>query len=81
MYETEWETKGSIISADGKLYCYDEKNGNVALVDATPEGFNIISSFKVPLGKGPHWSHPVIKDGVLYIKHMDALMAFNIKKI
>jgi outer membrane protein assembly factor BamB len=80
MYETEWETKGSIISAEGKLYCYDEKDGNVALVNATPEGFNIISSFKVPLGKGPHWSHPVIKDGVLYIKHMDALMAFNIKK-
>jgi outer membrane protein assembly factor BamB len=80
-YETEWETKGSIISAEGKLYCYDEKNGNIALVNASPEGFEIISSFKVPLGKGLHWSHPVIKDGVLYIRHMDALMAYNIKKI
>ncbi|MFC2103905.1 PQQ-binding-like beta-propeller repeat protein [Bacteroidota bacterium] len=80
-YETKWETKGSIIYADGKLYCYEERKGNIALVNPTPESFDIISSFKIPLGKGPHWSHPVIKDGVLYIRHMDALMAYNIKKL
>ena len=31
-WEEEWFTKGSIISADGMLYLYEEKNGNVALV-------------------------------------------------
>lgn len=40
----------------------------------------LISSFKVPLGTGPHWSHPVIKDGILYIRHEDALMAYDIKE-
>ena len=30
MYEKEWKTKGSIIYADGMLYCYEEKNGNLA---------------------------------------------------
>ena len=80
-YETKWKTKGSIISADGKLYCYEEKTGYIALVNVNPEKFEIISSFKVPLGTGPHWSHPVIHNGILYIRHMDALMAFNIKKI
>lgn len=79
-YDMEWINKGSIIAADGKLYCYEEKSGNIALVDAEPDKFNIISSFKVPLGSGPHWSHPVIKDGVLYIRHMDALMAFSISR-
>lgn len=79
-YETKWKTKGSIISADGKLYCYEEKTGFIALVNATPEKFDIISSFKIPLGVGPHWSHPVIRNGVLYIRHMDALMAYDIKK-
>ncbi len=78
-YEAEWKTKGSIIYADGMLYCYEEKTGYIALVKATPEGFDVISSFNITLGTGPHWSHPVIKDGVLYIRHMDALMAFNIK--
>ncbi len=79
MYEKEWQNKGSIISAEGKLYCYDEKRGNVALVEATPEAFKIISSFKVPHGRGPHWSHPVIRDGVLYVRHGEALMAYDIK--
>jgi len=78
MYEVEWENKGSIISADGMLYCYDEKNGNIALAKATHEGYDVISSFKVPIGDGPHWSHPVIRDGVLYIRHGKALMAYSI---
>jgi outer membrane protein assembly factor BamB len=77
-YEAEWENKGSIIYAEGMLYCYEEKNGNIALVKATPEGFDVISSFKIEHGKGPHWAHPVIQDGVLYIRHGQALMAYNI---
>jgi outer membrane protein assembly factor BamB len=80
MYETQWITKGSVISADGMLYCYEEKSGNIALVKPNPEKFEIVSSFKVPLGSGVHWSHPVISKGVLYVRHMDALMAFNIKE-
>lgn len=78
-YTANWETKGSIIAADGKLYCYDESKGNIALVNQNSEKFELISSFKVPLGSGPHWSHPVINDGILYIRHMDAIMAFDIK--
>ncbi len=80
MYEAEWETKGSIIYADGMLYCYDEMKGNLALVEANPNEFKIISSFKIPLGTGPHWMHPVINDGILYIRHGKALMAYNISK-
>lgn len=79
IYETEWKTKGSIIYADGMLYCYEEKDGNVALVKANPEKFDLVSSFKIPLGQGPNWSHPVIKDGIMYIRHIDALMAYKIK--
>jgi outer membrane protein assembly factor BamB len=78
-YSVKWNTKGSIILADGLLYCYEEKNGNVALVKPDPAGFDVISTFKVPLGKGPHWSHPSIRDGILYIRHGDALMAYDIK--
>ncbi|MCP4551954.1 MAG: PQQ-binding-like beta-propeller repeat protein [Bacteroidetes bacterium] len=81
MYETEWINKGSIIYNDGLLYCYEEKFGNLAIVKATPEEFNVVSSFKIPLGsRGPYWTHPVIKDGILYIRHGDALMAYNIKE-
>ena len=80
MYETKWINKGSIISAEGMLYCYDEKHGNIALVKVNPEKFQVVSSFKVPFGSGPHWSHPVIKNGVLYVRHGGALMAYDIKE-
>lgn len=79
MYETEWIGKGSIAYADGMLYCYEEKQGTVGLVKATPEKFDIISSFKVPKGTGNHWAHPVICDGRLYIRHGDALMVYDIR--
>jgi outer membrane protein assembly factor BamB len=78
MYETEWHSKGSVIVADGMLYCYEESRGNVGLIKATPDGFNVVGSFKVPLGKGQHWAHPVISDGRLYIRHGAALMVYDI---
>ncbi len=78
MYESEWHNKGSIIAANNMLYCYDEKDGNIALVKADPEAFRVISSFQVPLGTGPHWSHLVINDGILYVRHEEALMAYDI---
>jgi hypothetical protein len=79
MYETDWENKGPIIYADGLMYCYDEKNGNLALVKPNPEKFDIVSSFVIDKGDGPHWGHPAISDGVLYVRHGHALMAFDIK--
>jgi outer membrane protein assembly factor BamB len=78
IYETELLGRGSVISADGKLYFYQERKGLVALIDASPAESKIISEFKVPLGNGPHWAHPVIHDGILYIRHGDAVMAYSI---
>lgn len=81
MYEARWNgNKGSIIYADGRLYCYDENTGDVGLVKAKPAGFDIVSSFRVTSGGGKHWAHPVISDGRLYIRHGDALMAYDIKR-
>ena len=78
-YEFAWKgNKGSIITADGMLYCYGEK-GIIALVKADPNEFKIISSFKVPLGNGEHWAHPAISDGRLYVRHGNVLMVYDIK--
>jgi outer membrane protein assembly factor BamB len=78
MYEKEWQTKGSIIYADGMLYCYEERRGIVALVKPDPDDFEIVSQFRVEAGSGPHWAHPAISDGILYIRHGDTLTAYNI---
>ncbi len=70
---------GAVISAGGLLYCYTEREGEVALVDATPQNFRVISRFKIPWGTGYHWAHPVISKGILFIRHGDTLMAYDIK--
>jgi outer membrane protein assembly factor BamB len=80
MWEQPWNTKGSIISAEGMLYIYDERKGNIALLKVNPEKFDLVSSFQVTLGDtGPFWAHPVIHNGILYLRHSNALMAYNIK--
>jgi len=61
------------------LFCFDEKKGNLGLAKANPNNFEIISSFEVPFGNGPYWSHPVICDGRLYLRHEDVLMVYDIK--
>ena len=56
------------------------KNGqDIALVNPTPEKFDIVSTFKIKYGSGPHWAHPYIIDGKMLIRHGDVLMVFNIK--
>jgi outer membrane protein assembly factor BamB len=80
MWEETWNSKGSVIAAEGMLYIYDERNGNTGLVRATPDKFDLVSNFKVSLGQtGPFWAHPVIHNGILYLRHMNALMAYDIK--
>jgi len=79
MYETPWFNKGPVISADGMLYCYEEKSGNLALVRPNPEKFDIINSFKVDKGSGPHWAHPAIFDGKLFVRHGENLMVYDLR--
>jgi len=79
MYEKTWISKGATVYADGLLYCYEEKEGTLALVEPGPEDFKIISSFKIELGDGKHWAHPVLCDGRMYIRHGNVLMAYDVK--
>ncbi|WP_346857208.1 PQQ-binding-like beta-propeller repeat protein [uncultured Draconibacterium sp.] len=79
-WEQDWENKGSVISAEGLLYLYEEKRGNVALAEPSPDSLKIISTFKVDAGNGPHWVHPAIYNGRLFIRHGDVLMIYNIKE-
>lgn len=69
--------QGAVVYADGLLYGYID-SGDVLLVDPDPESFRVISRFAITAGNGQHWSHPVIAGRVLYIRHGDALMAYDI---
>jgi outer membrane protein assembly factor BamB len=79
MWTTEWYNKGSIISADGLLYIYEEKSGHLGLVKPNSEKLEIISEFQVTKGSGPYWAHPVIDKGRLFVRHGEYLAVYSIK--
>jgi outer membrane protein assembly factor BamB len=76
---------GSLIYADGNLYCLDQNNGTAALVEASPKAYNEISRFTLPemskLRKpsGKVWTHPVIANGHLYLRDQELLFCYKVK--
>lgn len=68
---------GAIIAADNKLYNYNWR-GELLLLSCVNAKLNKLSAFKIEKGTKEHFSHPVIKNGILYQRHGDALMAYNI---
>ncbi len=77
-YDIRDFSPGTVIAADGMLYCYSY-NGEVGLVEPMEHGFEIRGSFKLPKERDIHISHPVIHDGILYIRYMNTLMAYDIR--
>ena len=78
---------GSVAYADGQLYLHGQ-NGNVALIEATPEAYREKGRFTPPvqpkrrkLGPFPEkaWTYPVIANGRLYIRDVGTLWAYDIK--
>ncbi|HEU4390843.1 MAG TPA: PQQ-binding-like beta-propeller repeat protein [Blastocatellia bacterium] len=79
--------RGSVAYADGLLFLHGE-NGDIALVDATPEAYREKGRFTPPaqpkrnrLGPYPEkaWTYPAIANGRLYIRDNGTLWAYDIK--
>jgi len=79
-WEREWFTKGSVISADGLLYLYEERGGNLALVSPNREDLKIISTFQIKDGTGPHWAHPSIYNSMLFVRHGSVLLVYDLQE-
>jgi outer membrane protein assembly factor BamB len=71
--------KGSLVYADGNLYCFSE-NGVVGLVEATPSGYKEKGRFRIPQDSLPTWTHPVVAGGRLYLRDQDTIYAFDVKE-
>jgi outer membrane protein assembly factor BamB len=69
--------KGVAIAADGMLYIYAE-DGTMHMVKPNPAAFEPAGQFTVSAGTAEHWAHPTIANKRLYIRHGDALMAYDI---
>ncbi|NQV01378.1 MAG: PQQ-binding-like beta-propeller repeat protein [Bacteroidia bacterium] len=70
--------KGVTIFADGRLYLYNER-GHLGLFKPDGPKMELVSSFKITRGTKAHYAHPVICDGIMYVRHGNSLMAYNIR--
>lgn len=70
--------KGSVIAAEGLLYCLGE-DGVVGLVEAHPAAYRERSRFEIGRGEFPTWTPPVIANGRLYLRDQDNLYCYDIR--
>lgn len=86
--QVKWEDRsiapGSLCYADGLLFLHGE-NGDVALVEATPDGYHEKGRFS-PADQPAKsnqmekaWAYPVAVNGRLYIRDHGALWCYNVK--
>ena len=69
---------GKAIYADGMLYLHTSK-GELALVKPDPEEFRVVSLTKITHGSGLHQAQPMMHKGVLYVRHGNSMIAYNVK--
>lgn len=69
--------QGTTIFADRMVYAYNYR-GEMGLIKLHADSMELVSSFKIKEGTKQHFAHPVINDGVLYIRRGKALIAYNI---
>ncbi len=78
-------SKGAVAYADGMLYCLTEGDGECSLVLATETEFKEVSKFKLDPQttqrnpQGRIWTHPVISNGLLYLRDQDVICCYKIK--
>jgi outer membrane protein assembly factor BamB len=91
--EIKWESArnalgpGSLLYADGRLYCLSEKSGTgvVAMLAASPDDYKEISRFTLPRAStirkvsGHVWTHPVLSDGLLYLRDQELIFCYKVK--
>jgi outer membrane protein assembly factor BamB len=83
----KWEERGigaaSLCFADGRLYLHGE-NGEVALVEATPDGYHEKGRFTPPdppdRGSAKAWAYPVVCNGRLYVRDIGTLWCYDVKE-
>jgi outer membrane protein assembly factor BamB len=68
----------SLTCANGHLYLR-YSNGFVALIEASPKGYEEKGLFKIPNGRSNTWAHPVVCGGRLYIREQDILWVYDVK--
>jgi outer membrane protein assembly factor BamB len=67
----------AVLAADGHLY-FRYENAVMALIEATPRGYQLKGAFKIKSKNGKSWPHPVIADKKLYLRDQDELHCYDV---
>jgi hypothetical protein len=68
----------AVAYADG-LLVFRYQTGEVALIEATPDGYRLKGTLIPEYQEGRSWAHPVIIGGKLYLREQDKLMCYSLK--
>jgi len=77
--------KGAIHAADGHLYCLNEGDGTVTLVEANPEEyvekgqFTLEPQSRIRSPRGKIWTHPVVLNGKLYLRDQEYIHCYDVE--
>jgi len=85
--ETTKLGKGSLTCADGRLYCFDEKDGTAVLVTPDPaKKWDEKGRFSIPQKSDQRkpsariWTHPVVSNGRLYLRDQELIFCYDVKE-
>ena len=82
--EVKWTDRGpgkgsAAVLRVGDNLVFRYESGDVALIEATPEAYRLKGTFKPDIVKGKCWAHPVVLDGLLYLREQDHLMCWDLR--
>ncbi len=77
MWQSRSAGKGSLCVADGMLYVLGEGH-EVALAEATPEGYREHGRFKINSHGKPAWAHVVVTGGRMYLRDQESLAVYDV---
>jgi outer membrane protein assembly factor BamB len=66
------------LTAVGEWLIFRYQDGTLALVEATPKGYQLHGSFMPAYQERESWSHPVVVGGRMYLREQDKLMCYDL---
>jgi outer membrane protein assembly factor BamB len=79
LYELSDFVKGAVLHADQRLYALCE-DGWMLLLEPTETKFEVRGQFRlVDIRDRDAWAHPVIHQGMLYLRYHDTLFCYDVR--
>ena len=69
----------AVLLADGHLY-FRYEDGKMALIEANPSEYKLKGAFTLASKNGKSWPHPVIVDGLMYIRDHNTLLCYDVRE-